>query len=285
MSDTQASLADLATTAEQASAAAGRYLCERFDAGTLEAEYTSMDVKTEADVGAESRILAILRDTHPDHAISTEESGHHSGAGDVRWVVDPLDGTNNFAIGSPMFAVAVTAVGAEGTPDAGEALATALSVPMLDEQYVATRGSDGAGGVLLNDERARVTDGDGVTPSQATVACVLGEPVLESDALATDHDAISTAIRGETKRLIHTWAPIVYWGLLAKGGLDGFVCFYPDEREQAAGSLVATEAGCVTRGDGPLTVFARDDRLADVLWEAATGAIGGDPTPRAQLSE
>lgn len=281
MSDTQVPLEALATTAEQASAAAGRYLRDRFDAGDLDAEYTATDVKTAADIGAEERILAILRDTHPDHAISTEESGDHPGTGDVRWVVDPLDGTNNFAIGSPMFAVAVTAVGAEGTPEAGQSLATALSIPMLDEQYVATRG----GGVRLNGEPVAVTDGDGVGPERATVACVIGQPVLTSDALATDHDAISTAVRGEVKRLIHTWSPIVYWGLLAKGGLDAFLAFYPDEREQAAGSLVATEAGCATRGEGPLTVFAANEATAEAVWNAARGVLDGEPTPRERLSD
>ena len=281
MSEPKPRLDELASVAERAAAEASRYLRERFEDGALEAEYTSMDVKTEADVGAESRILAVLRDAYPDHAITAEESGHHAGDGAVRWAVDPLDGTNNFAIGSPMFAVAVTAIGAEGTPNAGESLATALAIPVLDELFVATKG----GGVRLNGEPVSASDGDRVDASRATVACVIGGPVLESDALAADHDAISAAVRGEAKRLIHTWAPIVYWGLLAKGGLDAFVGFYPDEREQAAGSLVATEAGCVRRGDGPLTVFADDEATADLLWERASGALDGEPTPRDQLTD
>ena len=279
MSEQESRLADLAATAERATGEASRYLAERFEDGRLDAKYTAMDVKTEADVGAESRILAVLRDAYPDHPITAEESGHHSGDGDVRWAVDPLDGTNNFAIGSPMIGVAVTAIGAAGTEWAGKSLATALALPTMDEQYVATHG----GGVRLNGEPVSVADGDGVGPSKATVACVIGQPVLTRERLAADHDAISDEIRGAAKRLIHTWAPIVYWGLLAKGGLDAFVSFYPDEREQAAGSLVASEAGCVRRGDGPLTVFAATEETADRLWDAAMGALDGTPTPRADL--
>jgi len=281
MSDSDGRLAALAATAERATDAAGQYLRERFEAGRLDAEYTATDVKTTAAVGAESRILDVLETAYPEHAIATEESGYHAGRGDVEWVVDPLDGTNNFAIGSPMFAVAVTAVGAPGTPNAGESLATSLAIPVLEETYVATRG----GGVRRNGEPTSVEDGDTVSPAQATVACVIGKPVLESDRLATDHDAISTAIRGEVKRLIHTWAPIVYWALLAKGGLDAFVAFYPDRREQAAGSLVATEAGCVTIGDGPLSVFGANEATATLLWERATAVLDGQPVPRDALEE
>ncbi|MEF8853095.1 MAG: inositol monophosphatase family protein [Haloarculaceae archaeon] len=88
----------LADTATRAVASAGEYLRDRFETGATDAEYTATDVKAAADREAESRVLSVLRETHPDHAVSTEESGEHDGR-DYRWVVDPLDGTNNFADG------------------------------------------------------------------------------------------------------------------------------------------------------------------------------------------
>lgn len=269
MSDTLATVEGLAAVAEEAAGAAATYLRERFEDGSLEATYTAMDVKTAADVGAEERILDVVRESYPNHAIASEEAGELPGDGPYRWVVDPLDGTNNFAIGSPTFAVGVTAVAVD-VPDLppGTPVAAAVHVPVTGERYVATRG----GGVRCNGERVEAEDGDAVPLSHATVGVIIGSAVLNSPALQDDHAAITDAVEGECKRAIQTWAPLVYWGLLARGRLDGFVCFHPDEREQAAGALLAREAGCIERGEGPLTVFAIDEATADVLRERARNA-------------
>jgi myo-inositol-1(or 4)-monophosphatase len=260
----------LARVADRAAGEAAAYLRDRFDAGDLDAEYTPMDVTTAADVGAEERILSTLREAYPGHEIAAEESGVHPGDGPYRWVVDPLDGTNNYAIGLPTFGVGVTAIDAgAGVAGTDEPVATAVRVPVLGDSYVATRD----GGVAYNGATVGVADGDSVAPSHATIACVLGEPVLRSDALMARHDAITDAVGDTCKRAISSWAPLVHWGLLARGRADGFVCFHADEREQAAGSLLAREAGCVVRRDGPLAVFAVSETIADDAWAAASDAL------------
>jgi myo-inositol-1(or 4)-monophosphatase len=76
------------------------------------------------------------------------------------------------------------------------------------------------------------------------------------------------AVRGVCKRVVETWAPVVYWGLLARGRVDGYVTFHPDDRERVAGELLAGEAGCHRREDGPLSAFARDERTLAALWDA-----------------
>jgi myo-inositol-1(or 4)-monophosphatase len=251
-----------ATVARAAATDAGAYLRERFADGALEADYGAGDVKTAADRGAEQRVLAVLREAYPGHAVSAEESGEHEGNDDAdsdyRWVVDALDGTNNFAAGVPTFGVAVTLLDGDGP------VVTAVTVPVLEDTYLARRG----GGVTYNGRLVTADGGDAVPPSHATVASVIGAPVLADDALSDQHREQVRSVRGVCKRVVETWAPVVYWGLLARGRVDGYVTFHPDEREQVAGELLAGEAGCHRRMDGPLTVFARDERTLAALWDA-----------------
>jgi len=258
----------LADTATRAVAAAGEYLSERFHDGATDADYTATDVKTAADREAEARVLSTLRDSYPGHAVSTEESGDHDGT-DYRWVVDPLDGTNNFAAGIPTFGVAATACGHPATDAASEPVATAVGVPVLEDCYVATRD----GGVRYNGTPVSVTDGDIVPTEKATVGMFIGPEVVSGGQERREWDAISRSVESATKRAIQTWAPVVYYGLFARGKLDGFVCYYPAEREQVAGELLAREAGATERSEGPLTVFADDESTRDALWDAATHGI------------
>jgi myo-inositol-1(or 4)-monophosphatase len=247
--------------AREAVEEAGAYLNERFRATRLNAEYTAGDVKTEADHGAERRVLDRLRERYPDHAVTAEESGDHQRSDDsaYRWVVDALDGTNNFAAGIPTFGVAVTLTDADGP------LVTCVGVPVLGDVYLARRGE----GVTYNGRPVAVDNGDGVPPSHATVGWVIGAPVRERDALQREYERRLSGVEEVCKRVVRTWAPVVYWALLARGRLDGFVAFHPDEREQVAGALLAREAGCVEGGEGPLTVFGRDDRTCETLLAAA----------------
>lgn len=253
---------NLARGAAEAVTTAGTYLGDRFADGTTEGEYTATDVKTRADREAESRALAVIEDRFPDHPISAEESGDHPGDGDYRWVVDALDGTNNFAAGIPTFGAAATAL------EGDDPIATAVHVPVLDDLYVAECGE----GVRYNGRSVEVTDGETVPPEHATIGMIIGPRVVHGEQEQSTWDAISSAVDDVCKRQIQTWAPVVYWGLLARGKLDGFVCVHPAEREQAAGELLAREAGCIERCDGPLTVFGANEETCETLWNAAVGA-------------
>ncbi len=207
----------------------------------------------------------MLRETYPDHPIVAEESGEHDGDGAYRWVVDALDGTNNFASGIPTFGVAATAV----ERDADEPVATAVHVPVLDDLYAATRG----GGVARNGDPVRATDGDTPPVERATVGVTVGLEAVRDEALSARYDALFDAVDADIKRAVEAWAPVVYWALLARGRLDGFVAFHPDEREQVAGDLLAREAGTVERRDGPLVVVAADEATAEVLFAVASDAL------------
>ncbi|MFC7075442.1 inositol monophosphatase family protein [Haloarcula halophila] len=252
---------DLAPVARTAAEDAGDYLRERFVDGTTDAEYGTTDVKAHADREAERRIVDRLRAEFPDHAITAEESGHHEGDGDYRWVVDGLDGTNNFAAGIPTFGVSVAAVDA----DTDDPVAAAVTLPALGDTYVAVRD----GGVTHNGESVSVTDGETPPVEAGTVAFVIGHPVVYDGPGRENADEIRWELGQTAKRCIQTWAPVVHWALLSRGGLDGFVCLHPDEREQIPGELLATEAGCRRRAEGPLSAFAPTGDAAEELLATA----------------
>lgn len=221
---------DIEAVAVRACRAGGEYLREAFQSASLDAEYRSHDVKTAADVESEERMLAEIREAFPNHAIYAEESGEVGGDGRYRWIVDPLDGTNNFVSGLPSFATAVAVLAGQ------KRVCAAVYVPVLDDLYVAGRD----GGVRYND-RAVTADGDRRI-DHGTVAFVVGHDVkLDADHLATARE-IEGRLRERCKRVIESWSPCVHWGLLARGRLDGMVCYRPDVEEKHAGALLAAEA-------------------------------------------
>lgn len=254
---------DVASVAADAVRAGGDYLRERFERGETDADYRETDVKARADRESERRVLDVIQSRRPEDAIYAEESGDHAGTSDVHWIVDPLDGTNNFTVGLSTFATAAVASDGEGS------LAAAVYQPVTDDLYVARRGE----GARLNGEPISVRDGDTVDLPRATVAAVIGHAVKERDDLAARTTALGDAVNDACKRHIWSWAPTVYWGLFARGRIDAFVCFHPDREEQVAGELLAREAGGVAREDGGLTAFADREELLDDLWAVAAPAV------------
>ena len=106
------------------------------------------DYVSKADRRAEEVLLAELRKARPGYGLLMEESGTHGGSDTSnRWIVDPLDGTTNFLHGIPHFSISI------GLERDGEMFAGVIYSPIVDEMYVAERGS----GAYLNGRRLRVS--------------------------------------------------------------------------------------------------------------------------------
>jgi myo-inositol-1(or 4)-monophosphatase len=104
------------------------------------------DLVTDADRASESEIIAAIRGSYPDHGIVAEESGVHEGSAAYRWLVDPLDGTVNYAHQLPFFAVSI-AFAADHEVRVGVVLN-----PVTGELFTAQAG----GGARLNGRPIRV---------------------------------------------------------------------------------------------------------------------------------
>jgi len=244
---------DVANTAVRACLAGGRHLREHFGAEP-DADFSAHDVKAAADRASEDRMLSVIRESHPEHAVYAEESGDVATGGDRRWVVDPLDGTNNFVAGLPSFATAAVVLDDEGP------LAGSVYVPLVDDLYVAERGEG-----VTHDEEPVTADSNAATET-ATVGFVIGHDV-KLDGRMDEAAAMQDALGDATKRVVESWSPCVHWGALARGRIDGMVCYYPDDEEQLVGELLASEAGAaVARPTDGLYVAAVDESLrADLV--------------------
>lgn len=106
------------------------------------------DPVTVYDRAAESAIIRALRAEDPDHGILSEESAELRGSSGLRWVIDPLDGTNNFLAGIPHFAVSIALADGEGT------LLGCVHDPLRGETFAALRGE----GATLNVQPIRVSE-------------------------------------------------------------------------------------------------------------------------------
>jgi myo-inositol-1(or 4)-monophosphatase len=241
----------------------GRYLREAFRDGGTEADHSATDVKSSADVESESRMLDVLKAAFPDHTIDAEESGIHAGDDRYRWIVDPLDGTNNFEAGLPSFGAAATLL------VDGEAELGVVYVPITDELYVARSGAGFRydGGVVDGGEASAVA------PDSATVMSVIGHGVKRDAEATANAEAINRGIEAACKRRLESWSPTVHWGLLARGRIDGAVSYRPDAEEQRLGELFVEEVGHETAAGEEWFVAARTDALRDRLLDVVTDAV------------
>lgn len=130
---------------------AGRVLAEKFGRVTA-MQKGDIDLVTEADLAAERLIVERVRSYHPRHAILAEEAGEvvalGGGDADYKWIVDPLDGTTNYAHGYPVFCVSVA------LEHKGEIVVGVIYDPIREELFAAERGE----GATLNGRRIRVSD-------------------------------------------------------------------------------------------------------------------------------
>jgi len=132
---------------------AGRILIDRLGRALQVSNKGDIDLVTEADLASEKLIIERIRSHYPRHAILAEESGASdgvttlSGESEWKWIIDPLDGTTNYAHGYPCFCVSI-AVERAGTIDIG-----VIYDPLRDEIFAAERGQ----GATLNERRIRVS--------------------------------------------------------------------------------------------------------------------------------
>src|SRR5512146_3139600 len=110
MPATNQQISELRATAEEAARRGGAILAERFERDRTIEFKGGIDLVTDADKASEADLLGFLRSRWPEHGILAEESGQTQ-TGELRWVVDPLDGTTNYAHRVPHFCVSVAVEG------------------------------------------------------------------------------------------------------------------------------------------------------------------------------
>ncbi|EQM81864.1 inositol monophosphatase family protein [Microbacterium maritypicum] len=227
---------ELLELASEIAEEAGRLARTRRQEGVrLAATKSSLaDIVTEADREVEALIRERLRAARADDGFLGEETGAEVGSSGITWVVDPIDGTVNYAYGIPAYNVSIAAVRGDPDPETWEALAGAVNAPALGEMFTAARGQ----GAWSNGDRLEVT---GETPAGALLATGFGyDPTTHEGDIATVGRVMPMA-----RDLRRMGAAALDLAFVAAGRLDGYFERGLRPWDFAAGALLVEEAGGV----------------------------------------
>ena len=237
-------VSELRALAEQAALRAGNILAERFDRERTVHYKGRIDLVTDSDRASESELIAYIRRSLPDCTILSEEAGL-SGRGELRWLIDPLDGTTNYAHRVPLFCVSVAVEGPAGL------LAGVVCDPLRGELFSAAKGQ----GATVNGTPLRVSTVD--TLDRALLCTGFPYDVRERPDVPLGLFNRLIRLAQGLRRIGSAALDLAY---VAAGRFDGFFEFGLKPWDIAAGALLVTEAGGVmTRVDGePLDLCIGD---------------------------
>jgi myo-inositol-1(or 4)-monophosphatase len=209
---------------------AGSILLSEFDRPAKISYKGEVDLVTEADRHSEAAIVGRLRKYFPKHTIVAEEgSGQEGSEGRYRWIVDPLDGTTNFAHGYPCFAVSI------GFEEAGELRVGVIYQPLTRELFTTLRGE----GAYLNEKRIGVSQIDHLSKSLLAT----GFPSSKRAQNPNIHYYWNFTLRSHGVR--RDGSAALDLASVACGRFDGFWEFGLHPWDTAAGVLLVREAGGV----------------------------------------
>lgn len=197
----------------------------------------AINLVTEVDRECEALIVSKLREHFPNDDILAEEGSGNEGRAERKWIVDPLDGTVNFAHRFPFFCVSIA------LEEAGELVAGVIYDPNRDEMFTAAKGA----GAKLNGDAIRVTAETEL--SQSMLATGFAYNVQEEERFDNLDNFAHFVKLARAVRRPGSAAIDLAW--LACGRLDGFWEFFLKPWDMAAGVCIIREAGgLVTSFDG-----------------------------------
>lgn len=226
-------MTDLLTDAAYLARLAGAVIRDGYESESQIENKGDVDLVTDTDLAAEKIIIDYLTSHYSDSPILAEESGTRSGTGNIRWIVDPLDGTVNFTHRIPHFCVLVAAQ--ERLAD-GEFKTTASATydPMRDEMFLAKL----SGGATLNGHAIQVSEKCSLIESLLTTGFGYERLYQRQDNHA-EFCRMNLVSRG-VRRLGSAGLDLAY---VAAGRFDGFWEYALNCWDQAAGLLLVSEAG------------------------------------------
>jgi myo-inositol-1(or 4)-monophosphatase len=238
---------------------AGQIVRAKFDDEHTIGYKGAVDVVTEADKASEDYLLAQIRQHFPGHAVITEESGELDGDSENCWIIDPLDGTINYAHHLPIYSVSVA------YRHHGELVLGVVHDPSLEECFYAEKGK----GAFLNDKKIVVSQ----TPELIKCLLVSGFPYERQSAayqralrLFNHMTTISQGVR----RLGSAALDMCY---VACGRLDAYYELSIHLWDIAAAALIIQEAGGVVRD-----IHGNEDFMTPPF-----ALVGANPTVYPQL--
>ena len=210
-------------------ALAGGSVLQGYFGGDFRISYKgALNLVTEADLASEKEVASILKRRFAGAAILAEEGGEESGESGVRFIIDPLDGTTNFAHGYPVFAVSIA------FEQGAEVTAGAVYDPAREELFTAAKGK----GAFLNGRRLGVS----ATKRLGEALLVTGFPYDLREDL-TGNLRLFNRFMGSSRAIRRDGSAALDLCYVAAGRVDGFWEEKLGPWDTAAGALIVEEAG------------------------------------------
>ncbi len=221
-------MSDFLKVAERAAREAGRLVLEMRKSERIVQKKGIVDLVTDTDRSSEELIRKIIESGFPDHSFRAEEGTELAGQSKYLWLVDPLDGTTNYAHGYPVYCVSLALLKDD------EIIVGCVYNPNLDECFTTEKGK----GAFLNGERIHVSRTEKLDDSLLAT----GFPY---NIRETDDDNLKefTAFYKKAQAVRRAGAAALDLAYVACGRFDGFWEFRLSPWDIAAGILLVEEAG------------------------------------------
>jgi myo-inositol-1(or 4)-monophosphatase len=227
---------------------------EYFDRGVTFKEKTHIaDLLTEADIAVNDFLLKKIQETYPDHKITSEEADQIGPEdAEYEWVIDPIDGTRNFAKGIPSWCV-IIAVMRHGEPYLG-----AVYSPVANELFFAKKDH----GASMNGMPIRVCEKKNLDFACGSISSMKKETEVYGRYIE-QYKVMQDRLNHETHMWHHHFGNMLGMCYLASGGFDFFIQNAGLDHDYLAPVLIAKEAGAtVTNSDGEPWQRGRQDLVA-----------------------
>jgi myo-inositol-1(or 4)-monophosphatase len=210
---------------------AGKYLLKNFKKDNFIQNWRGYGkaITTKYDLEADKIIRNEILKNFPNHSIMSEESDRITNKSEWLWIVDPLDGTSNYASGNPFFSVCIALMNEK----TGELLYGVVYAPALNEMYFAEKGK----GAWLNNKRIQVSKTKKVKDSYVLVCGGGGGKNYEKTG------KISAELFDKVKDLRKLGSAGIETAWVASGRTDSFVVTQTRPWDVASGALILLEAG------------------------------------------
>lgn len=204
---------------------------------------SSYDLVTAADLESEKKVVSVIRESFPDHNFLCEENRYEKTGSEYTWVIDPLDGTNNFASRLPVFCVSIALLKKE------EPVLAVIYDPSRYEIFTAQKGQ----GAFLNGVKMGVSAAD----SLQKAILVTGFYYDRGEHMIGNLEWIKRFYLKHVMGIRRFGAAALDLAYVAAGRVSGFWEFNLSPWDFAAGKLLIEEAGGVvtTREGGPVPPF------------------------------
>lgn len=194
----------------------------------IDSKSSAVDLVTEVDQESEEKIIAFIHEHYPSHSILAEESGVTDKKSDYTWIIDPVDGTTNYAHGYPLFAISI------GLKYIDEMIIGCIYMPAFDEFYWSIKGQ----GAFVNEKEIQVS----TMPSLEKSIVATGFPYNKKTSPHNNLDYF-THICPKLGGVRRSGSACVDLVSIASGRIDGYFEMYLNPWDYLPGQLIVREAG------------------------------------------